>query len=234
MPFGRALEKSVLSLNKYKQFWAKYQDKTDICFKKTGEYVPVSVRRKSCRGNDTMVRENNALAKYLESEIERLKKEIENKKEVHYVNQKIIEECQERVRSYRDKEDSIFGLLSPIAVESSYQEQIDAENQMIAQTNEENMTLIAGIAECNDKINEIQKQLKAQTEEELEPLSSNENESAAVSAEDEAFQQEWTQFIQDILEELKQAEEEFYTDPAACKRRISGLRTYIIDKCYGR
>lgn len=181
-----------------------------------------------------MVRENNALAKYLESEIERLKKEIENKKEIHYVNQKIIEECQERVRSYRDKEDSIFGLLSPIAVESSYQEQIDAENQMIAQTNEENMTLIAGIAECNDKINEIQKQLKAQTEEESEPLSSNENESAAVSAEDEAFQQEWTQFIQDILEELKQAEEEFYTDPAACKRRISGLRTYIIDKCYGR
>ncbi len=192
-----------------------------------------TVRRKSCRGNDTMVRENNALAKYLESEIERLKKEIENKKEIHYVNQKIIEECQARIRTYRDKEDSVFGLLSPIVVESSYQEQIDAENQMIAQTNEENMTLIAGIAECNDKINEIQKQLKAQPEEEPKGQPAEDSAGASVSAEDEAFQQEWTQFIQNILEELKQAEEDFYTDPAACKKRISGLRTYIIDKCYG-
>ena len=95
---------------------------------------------------------NNSLVEYLESEIEKLKNEIENKKNRHYVNQNIIEECQERIKQYRDREDSVFSLLSPISVESSYKLKIAEENKIIEETNSENMVLISEIDECNNKI----------------------------------------------------------------------------------
>ena len=184
-----------------------------------------------------MVGENNSLEKYLESEIERLQKDIENRKSRHYVNQKIIEECQERIRDYRDKEDSVFNLLSPVSIESSYKDQIDSENRVIEQTNEENLKLIAEIAECNEKINEIRKQLQSQKDSYTSgngmTADIRNDRSAKPDSTGEAFRQEWRIFINNVLDGLKQAEEDFYSNPASCKERISKLREYIIRKCYG-
>ena len=181
----------------------------------------------------------NSLEKYLESEIEKLQTEIENKKNRHYVNQNIIEECQERIKEYRDKDDSVFSLLSPISVESSYKLKIAEENKIIEDTNNENLVLISEIDECNNKIKEIQKQLSLQkaaaeaapSREEIYPDYS----SASEADKDEAdyFGEDWISFINKIIEELDVAEELCYSNPKACKDKIEKLKKYINNMCFG-
>ena len=182
---------------------------------------------------------NNSLVAYLESEIEKLKTDIENKKNRHYVNQNIIEECQERIKEYRDKDDSVFSLLSPISVESSYKLKIAEENKIIEDTNNENLVLISEIDECNNKIKEIEKQLsiqKANSEaipgsEQIYPDYSPATENVVES--EDIFGEEWIEFINNILYELKEAEDCCYSNPKACKDKLSQLRTYIDEMCFG-
>lgn len=182
---------------------------------------------------------NNSLVEYLESEIEKLKVEIENKKNRHYVNQNIIEECQERIKEYRDKEDSVFSLLSPISVESSYKLKIAEENKIIEDTNNENMILISEIDECKNKIQEIEKQLYIQKAN-ADAAPSNEDNyqnHSSTSGNEEAtedyFGEDWISFINQILNELKDAEDCCYSNPKACKDKLSQLRNYIEKMCFG-
>lgn len=182
---------------------------------------------------------NNSLVAYLESEIEKIKTDIENKKNRHYVNQNIIEECQERIKEYRDKDDSVFSLLSPISVESSYKLKIAEENKIIEDTNSENLVLISEIDECNNKIKEIEKQLSIQkANSETRPVSQeiySDYSPTAESIEDSenVFGEEWIEFINNILNELKEAEDYCYSNPKACKDKLSQLRKYIDEMCFG-
>lgn len=182
---------------------------------------------------------NNSLVAYLESEIEKLKTDIENKKNRHYVNQNIIEECQERIKEYRDKDDSVFSLLSPISVESSYKLKIAEENKIIEDTNNENLVLISEIDECNNKIKEIEKQLSIQKANsgvspdsekvctDYSPTTEN------IESSEDIFGEEWIGFINNILNELKEAEDCCYSNPKTCKDKLSQLRKYIDEMCFG-
>lgn len=182
---------------------------------------------------------NNSLVEYLESEIEKLKTEIENKKNRHYVNQNIIEECQERIKQYRDREDSVFSLLSPISVESSYKLKIAEENKIIEETNSENMVLISEIDECNNKIQEIEKQLSMQKAVAEAAPSYEDNYSGYSSTPEtegtdmDSFGEDWISFINKVLEGLDEAEEHCYSNPKTCKDKIIELKKYINEMCFG-
>lgn len=182
---------------------------------------------------------NNGLEKYLQDEIEKLKTDIENKKNRHYVNQTIIEECQERIRDYRDKDDSIFNLLSPIRAESSYKDKIDQELKTIEESNNENMILISEIDDCKKKILEIEKQLQNQkiineVEIEYEEYPEENNlYSYEENNQEEPYMNDWVEFIDKILSELQIAENYCYSNPKACKDKIAELRDYIKNMCYG-
>lgn len=175
------------------------------------------------------------LVEYLENEIEKIKEEIENKKNRHYVNQNIINECNEKIKEYMDKEDSVFNLLSPIGTESSYKVKIEEQKKVIEETTIENLNIISEIDDCNNKIQEIEKQLELQRisgeQQSKESISSS---PASLSALEQEQQEDWMCFIDKILGELKEAEACCYTNPKLCKDKIADLYSYINKMCYGR
>ena len=122
---------------------------------------------------------------------------------------------------------------------SSYKLKIAEENKIIEDTNNENLVLISEIDECNNKIKEIEKQLsiqKANSEaipgsEQIYPDYSPATENVVES--EDIFGEEWIEFINNILYELKEAEDWCYSNPKACKDKLSQLRTYIDEMCFG-
>lgn len=177
--------------------------------------------------------ENSNLKKYLESEIENLKLQIEENKNRHYVNQTFIDEARDRINEYRDKEDSVFNLLSPIGVESVYKNKIAEELQKIDELNIENLNIISEIDDCKNKIIEIEKQLQIENTREninvgvdnidIEPTES-----------DEVVIDDWESFINSILEALDDIDDCCYSNPKICKEKIVGLKNYVHDMCYGK
>lgn len=175
---------------------------------------------------------NSSLEKYLLNEIEKLRKEIQNRKNRHYVNQNIIEECREKIKEYQDKDDSVFSLLSPINIESSYKSKIEEENRKIEETNEENLLLISEIDECNNKIREIERQLSLQKENPVEIP--DDYSPASQTQQNEEVMEDWDSFINKILEEIKVAENYCYSNPKYCKDKLAWLQNYICEMCYGK
>jgi len=175
---------------------------------------------------------SNSLVQYLENEIEKLREEIENKKNRHYVNQNIIEECQERIKEYQSKDDSIFSLLSPISVESTYKLKIKEEEKIIEDTNEENLILISEIDECNEKIQEIENQLKdtKHYNSSNDGVFNDHNESD--NHQDPEQLAHYTEFFNTIINQLTIAEDYCYSNPKACKDILAGLRKYLFDLFY--